>query len=187
MSFLSTRICTLPIIENEIIRLSYDYAIWKSSDNDELIRQLYFNQCACEIKEMTEHFQPKNKTSLQFQTDNFYPCILQVLECDYLDWLNATHFEPMTQIYQASDLVFVGFDIMDFDFISIGSHGISAMTENDLISLNQFGLYKDMNTAKKYLYKNQQAIPEHAWKIVKIFINKQTYFRFKNHSFENFD
>ena len=172
MKYLSTRICRFPTDK----QLSYDFAIWEDTFEYDKIPNYYNNQYNLDITNLNqiEHFQPKNKESINFAFKGFHPCILSVENDDYSYWLDILGFKPVQDIYSSADLVFLGYDIMDTLFISIRTHGISAEYNKDYDLLNQYGLFSTYNKANKYLLMNKKEILEHNWKIVGIYTNKKT-------------
>lgn len=174
MKYLVTRICVEPSLSNSKLNLSYDFDIWRQNSDIKKISLYYNDPYGVELIEYAEDFQPKNKEFLEFADTDFLPCILSVENFDYQEWLYSTGFKPNTQAYQETDLFFLGYDVMDLCFISIKSHGISAEYENKHQLLNKFGLLSEYADAKYYLDKNLSKIPEHSWKLVSIYTNKNS-------------
>ena len=172
MKYLSTRICRFLTDK----QLSYDFAIWDDTLEYDKIPNYYKDQYNLNITNINqiEHFQPKNKESINFALKGFHPCILSVENDDYSYWLDILGFEPVQDIYSLADLVFLGYDIMDTLFISIRTHGISAEYNKDYYLLNQYGLFSAYNKTNKYLLMNKKEILEHNWKIIGIYTNKKT-------------
>ena len=89
------------------------------------------------------------------------------------EWVQSQQFHPQSEVYEYSDVVCLGYEIVDLGMISASIHGISPLSDNLPELLNKFGLM-DSATAESYLRKNQQGIPEHHWKMVGLYVTRAT-------------
>lgn len=174
MEFLVTRVCQNPtILENKIL-ISFDSELWQNSDDYNKINELFLDFCNYEEPEQDdEHFQPKFDYSLNYYND-FVPCVLGVMNDDYNDWV-CNGYEPNMNVYKNTNLIQLGYEVIDTLFISCISHGISPISEKRLDFLNEFCLFYSKDVAYEYLKINQTEIPEHNWKLVGVFVEKSTY------------
>lgn len=174
MKLLATRVCQNPtILENRLL-LSFDSELWKNSDKRKKINELFFDLYNyTEPEHDDEHFQPKFDCSLN-ACNNFIPCIMGVMSDDYNDWI-CNGYEPNSNVYENSNLIHLGYEVIDTLFISCISHGISPISEKKLGLLNEFCLFYSKDIAYEYLKINEKEIPEHNWRLVSLFVEKSTY------------
>lgn len=174
MKFLATRVCQNPtFLENKLL-VSFDSELWKNSDNYNKINELFLDLYNYEKPEQDdERFQPKFSHSLSY-CDNFIPCILGAMSDDYNDWIR-NGYEPNTNVYENSNLIHLGYEVIDTLFISCVSHGISPISEKRFDFFNEFCLFYSKGIAYEYLKINQTEIPEHSWRLVSLFVERLTY------------
>lgn len=173
MKFLCTRLCRKPNFINQNsykLNLSFDDEIWLYSYYQSYFKQHFFDCYGCDIIEIyndiSHILQPKHENSFMVLNTDTIPCVLAVDEKDYDDWISETGYEPIQLVYEKSQLIFLGYDVMDSLFISIKSHGYIDNLEQ---YLNKFGLFDNVESAYYFLVKNQIFIPEHIWRIVGIY------------------
>lgn len=155
------------------IGLSFDSEVCESSKDREKIAQLFFDRYLEPNTGDDDFYQPINKDSLNSSCLDFIPCVFAVTESDETDWLQSQQFYPNTEVYEDSELICLGYEVMDLAMTSASIHGISPLSDNCPDLLNKFGLM-DIKTATLYLQKNQQAICEHHWKMVGLYVSKTT-------------
>ena len=124
MKFLCTRICNSPnLIKGKLI-LSFDALLWQDANKIDKIRDLFldrYNHKEPNINE--EYFQPKDMSSLNAVSDDFLPCVLGAYDVSE-QIITDYQFEPTFKIYKISNLVLLGYEILDTEFMSAYLHGV---------------------------------------------------------------
>lgn len=169
---LATKLCCFDISCDKI-ELSFDSEVCENSKDKEKIAHLFFDRYLEPNTDDDDFYQPIGADSLNSLCADFVPCVFGAVKDDEQDWLQSQQFCPNQAVYESSDLICLGYEIIDLGMISASIHGISPLSDNRPNLLNKYGLM-DLATAMRYLQKNQQSISEHHWRLVGLYVSKTT-------------